>query len=179
MRTSQREPILEAALELLRAEQGGAITLQTTAERAGLTKAGLMYHFPTKQQLMCAVVDHVADRWEAAMLAALDTRFEEASAADRIRAYVCVACSGEADRADYSVFSDAAYLPVLSARWTERFARWFEPPPGSSQAQRVQLTLARLAADGFWTADATGLFAPSGDDRDAVVALITDLIGTT
>ena len=113
------------------------------------------------------------------MLAALDTRFEGASAADRIRAYVCVACSGEADRADYAVFSDAAYLPVLSARWTERFARWFEPPPDSSQAERARLTLVRLAADGFWTADATGLFAPSGADRDAVIALITDLIDAT
>lgn len=166
-------------MQLLRVEQGGAITLETTARRAGLTKAGLMYHFPTKQQLMCAVVDHVADRWEVAMLAALDMQFEEATVADRIRAYVDVACSGEADRADYAVFSDAAYLPVLSARWNERFQRWLELPPDSAPAQRVRLTVARLAADGFWTADATGLFAPSGDDRDAVVAFITDLIGVT
>ncbi len=63
--TNARHRILDGALELLRAEGGGTITLDATAKQVGLTKPGLMYHFPTKEALMLAVVDHVAERWEA------------------------------------------------------------------------------------------------------------------
>ncbi|MBD0322544.1 MAG: TetR family transcriptional regulator, partial [Aldersonia sp.] len=44
---SPRDRVLEAALDVLR--DGESITLDSAARRVGMTKPGLMHHFPTKE----------------------------------------------------------------------------------------------------------------------------------
>ncbi|MGQ4600603.1 TetR family transcriptional regulator [Nocardia sp. R6R-6] len=172
---SQKPAILQAAMSLVSAEEGGNITLDAVARRAGLTKPGLMYHFPTREALLLANVEYAADRAEAAMLAALDSSFEQTSAAQRIRAYARCACGGDVSRAGYAVAAEAACRPALSGPWLQRFARWFELPPELPAATRARLTLARLAVDGLWAAESTGVFPPAPQDREALVALIDQL----
>ena len=49
-------------------------------------------------------------------------------------------------------------------------------PAGRLDARtRAALTVARLAADGLWAAEATGVLPPAPGDRDAVVVLIRSL----
>jgi len=175
MRPSQRARILDAALQLVSAGGGAEITLDAAARQAGVTKPGLMYHFPTKEELMLAVVAHVAERWEQAMLAALEVPFAESTPAQRVRAYVEVAVSGDLGCGDFAIFADAAYRPSLSGPWIDRLARWFDLPPSMPAGERARLTLARLAADGLWVADATGVFPPEAADRAAVVRRIRAL----
>jgi AcrR family transcriptional regulator len=62
MRSSSRTEILDAALRVVDAVGGADITYESVAREAGLTKAGLMYHFPTKDALMIAVIEHVIAR---------------------------------------------------------------------------------------------------------------------
>lgn len=61
-----RQRILVAA-EALSFEAGAAhISLDAVAARAGVSKGGLLYHFPTKQALMRALVeDHVTEMRQA------------------------------------------------------------------------------------------------------------------
>lgn len=66
---------------------------RTTGE-AGLTKAGLMYHFPTKDAMMIAVIEHVIARWQAELSAALSMPLAESTLADRVRAFVAFAGEG-------------------------------------------------------------------------------------
>jgi AcrR family transcriptional regulator len=68
-----------------------------------VTKPGLMYHFPTREALLLAIVEHAADRLEGALLDALGKPFDAATPADRIRAYTHVAHCGDASRAEYAV----------------------------------------------------------------------------
>ena len=175
MRPNARVTILDAAVRLVSTQRGARITLEAAAQEAGVTKPGLMYHFPTKEALMLAVVGHVADRWEQRMLEALGVPFEQASPAMRIRAYV-QACTGSIDRGGFSIFADAVYRPTLSGPWVERFHRWFELPPSLSAPERVRLTLARLAADGLWVADSTGVFALAPEDRAALLSEMRSLL---
>lgn len=176
MRPSQRTAILDAALRLVGAEDGADITLEAVAHEAGLTKAGLMYHFPTKHELMLAIVDHQAGRWEALMRDALGIPFEQSSPAERIFAYVEVASTGQLARSDFAIFTQAAYRPAYSRVWVERLAPWFDLPAGLPADERARLTTLRLAADGLWAADATGLFAPEAADRAAVVNFMRDVL---
>lgn len=175
MRPSQRTALLDAALRLLRGPDGIDITLDAVAREAGVTKPGLMYHFPSREALMLAIVDHAAGSLERAMVERLGGPLTAATPAARIRAYAEVAAEGADCRAEYAVYTEAAYRPSLAGPWLERMGRWFELPAGLDGPTRAALTVARLAADGLWAAEATGVFPPVAEDREAVVALIRSL----
>ena len=67
MAASARERILTAAKTLAESHdsvQGVTISLESVALQAGITKPGLMYHFPSKEALMVGLVDHAAEHWE-------------------------------------------------------------------------------------------------------------------
>lgn len=175
MRPSQRTALLDAALRLLRRADGADITLDAVAREAGVTKPGLMYHFPSREALLLAIVDHAAAGLEEAMTRIIGGPPEEATPAARIRAYAEVAARGADSRAEYVVSTEAAYRPSLCGPWLERLAPWFELPAGLDGRTRAALTVARLAADGLWAAEATGVFPPRPEDRAAVVTLIRSL----
>ncbi|HWG28719.1 TetR/AcrR family transcriptional regulator [Actinospica sp.] len=55
-----RQRLLEAAIECL-AEHGWAgSTVAVVAERAGVTRGALQHHFPTREDLFTAAIEHVA-----------------------------------------------------------------------------------------------------------------------
>src|SRR3954453_6211418 len=54
----RREEILAAAMELFGARGYRGTTIAQVAERAGLTDAGLLHHFPSKEHLLIAVLQH-------------------------------------------------------------------------------------------------------------------------
>jgi AcrR family transcriptional regulator len=56
-RPSARQAILDAALALIAEVGGNHLTLEAVAGRAGISKGGLLYHFPTKQALLVGLVE--------------------------------------------------------------------------------------------------------------------------
>lgn len=58
-----RETILDAA-EAIVTEAGSArMTLESVAQRAGVSKGGLIYYFRSKHALLEAMIDRMLDRW--------------------------------------------------------------------------------------------------------------------
>jgi AcrR family transcriptional regulator len=55
---ARREAILTAAMELFAARGYRGTTIAQVAERVGITDAGLLHHFPTKEHLLVAVLAH-------------------------------------------------------------------------------------------------------------------------
>jgi AcrR family transcriptional regulator len=60
-----RETIRAVALELFSTKGFEQTSLREIAERVGLTKASLYYHYPSKQALLLAVVEPVITGWRA------------------------------------------------------------------------------------------------------------------
>jgi AcrR family transcriptional regulator len=56
-RKQAREKILVAAEELAREAGPGNLSLDAVAAKAGVSKGGLLYHFPTKAKLLAALVE--------------------------------------------------------------------------------------------------------------------------
>lgn len=56
-----REKILEAYCTLLRTDGERAATMDATAALAGVSKGGLLYHFPSKDALAEAVIERLLD----------------------------------------------------------------------------------------------------------------------
>jgi AcrR family transcriptional regulator len=69
-RPSKRTNILDAALRVAERDGVTGITLDAVAQEAGLTKAGLMYHFPSREALLWGIQEHLIVFWEGAMEAA-------------------------------------------------------------------------------------------------------------
>ncbi|NHC31228.1 TetR/AcrR family transcriptional regulator [Dermacoccus nishinomiyaensis] len=173
MRQSSREVILDAALALMRRQE--PVSLDTVAHAAGLTKPGLMYHFKTKEALMLAVVDRVADD-QKRQLEKLLADVDPASPWPRMTAYVRWMMSGQVDEADLAMMADPRLRDVLTRRWEKHFEPWVALPEGLDPQTRARLEGARFMADGVWFADASGALPLDDAGRSGVQALAEQLL---
>ena len=78
MRRSNRERIIAGALEIIGREGADALTFEALAQRVGLTRGGVVYHFRTREALLAGIAEDLLARWRDEALAALDKPFEEA-----------------------------------------------------------------------------------------------------
>lgn len=62
-----RQRILDAAAEIARETGPGNLALDAVAARAGVSKGGLLYHFPSKSQLMKSMVEYFLTSFETAL----------------------------------------------------------------------------------------------------------------
>lgn len=173
MRASSRDEILDAAMRVVDAVGGADITYQSVAHEAGLTKAGLMYHFPSKDAMMIAVIDHVIARWQRELQEVLGVPLAQSTLADRVRAFVRFAGDGGVTAGEFVVFSEAVRRPELSAPWLDYLQTWFG---FGEDADASSLLLVWLAANGLWVAEATGVLAIGTAQRAALLERLTALI---
>lgn len=173
MRHSSRTEIIEAALRVVDVEGAVDITYESVARETGLSKAGLMYHFPTKEALMVGVVEYVIARWQDELLATLATPFEESTLAERVRAFVNFAGEGGATMGEFVVFAEAVRRPALAAPWLAYLRAWFG---FGDDRSTVPLLMAWLAANGMWIAESTGILTVSSEQRRELRALLDGLI---
>ena len=61
-----REAILDAAEALVREQGVNRMTLDAVAARAGLSKGGLLYNFPSKDALLLGLIERFTERMEMA-----------------------------------------------------------------------------------------------------------------
>jgi len=69
-RPNSREKILAAAADVAREAGPGSLSLDAVASRAGVSKGGLLYNFPTKAKLMQALVEDYLGEFEERLEAA-------------------------------------------------------------------------------------------------------------
>ncbi|WP_226344874.1 TetR/AcrR family transcriptional regulator [Agilicoccus flavus] len=166
-RPSSRGDILASTLALARG--GATISLESAARAAGVTKPGLMYHFPTKEVLMVAVVDHLMDSYEDALgrrLPAADRG--EPTLQARLLAYLDWICDGHFDSGDLVMFADPRLRERLAATWNERLGALVGIPADAPPERRARLHGVRLIADGLWFNAAAGGLPLSERDRAEV-----------
>ena len=72
-RVSSRETILDAAEAVVLAAGAAHLTLDAVAERAKVSKGGLLYNFPNKEALLQAMIDRQMHRIEASRLLAMES----------------------------------------------------------------------------------------------------------
>ncbi|MFF8320847.1 TetR/AcrR family transcriptional regulator [Streptomyces bobili] len=171
-----RDEILDAVERLLVKGGVDAVRLDAAAAEAGVSKGGLLHHFPSKLALVQGVVRRLVDRFEAVLPGpdAPPGAFTRAW----LDASIPVAAPDE-DGAGPSAVPVAllaaaggpAVLDVLQERYRTWQARLDQDglPPGVS-------SLVRMAVDGWWTARLLGLAPPRGADHHRLRALVEDLI---
>ena len=75
-RPTQREVILDAFQDLIVDIGAANVTIESAAARAGVSKGGLLYHFPSKSDLFAGLVERLAEEIDEAIAEAPDDPVE-------------------------------------------------------------------------------------------------------
>lgn len=152
MRPSKRTKLLQAALKLAGEVGIRGLTIDAVATEAGVTKAGVLYHFRHRDDLITAVLDHIADAWEQQVTDVLGIDPDDATVTERVVAFVTTAATVPPPAAELAVLIDAMRYPESQRRWTALVRRWTHDP---DQPLSTDQRLALLAADGLWLNNTT------------------------
>jgi AcrR family transcriptional regulator len=163
-RPSRRVQLLDAAAAVIRRDGAAALTLDSVAAEAGVTKGGVLYHFASKR----ALIDGLIGRW-------LDELEERLDGEDLLAAYVR-ACDldPEQSASEFGLLAGMIEEPEVLEVARERYAEWMERMLDGVR-DPVDAWLVRLAADGLWYSDLLGIAAPRGDDRRRLIERLVAL----
>jgi AcrR family transcriptional regulator len=183
-----RQAILLAANQLVLAEGVGHLTLEAVAKKAGVSKGGLLYHFPSKEALIKGLIELLNARFEGevARQLTLEHASQPREAVEKLpgswlRAFVRATFAGNKLEGDW-LGSSAAILTAIATdpQLLEPFRQSF----ANYQAQAEQdgldpalATIIRLAADGLWLAELFELAPPGGELREQVERRLLEMTG--
>ncbi|HEL2985599.1 TPA: TetR/AcrR family transcriptional regulator [Stenotrophomonas maltophilia] len=155
MRTSKRDRILDAAVNVINRDGVRAVTFESVAAEAKLTRGGLLYHFPSREALLRGIDEHLVQAWETSMEALLGKRADEATALERYQTFVRVSAQS-ATRAELMFMLESADPEAGERPWGPAVRRWAPSAPEAGNVDPTTLDnfVARLAADGLWIYEA-------------------------
>lgn len=175
MRQSNKVAILRGAEQVIRDEGVTAVTFDSVAAATGLTRGGIIYHFPSREDLIGAIHVHLARQWEQQIEAECGKSAAEATLSERLIAYVRTSAN-VSHRAELAMFLEST-TSEHQQPWLDVMTRWTpERDGGFTQDLPDSLWIALLAADGLWFNVATS--QPPLDEAirtrlaEAIVALI-------
>lgn len=171
-----RQRLLETAIKTLRVRGANGLTLDLVAKESGVSKGGLLHHFPSKNALLEAILRYLIEDFETRAVAYYD---QEPQRSGRwVRAYIHAAFDESGDNSILPLeliallFTAVTELPALQTLINDDTQRWHErlTSDGLPPARAV---LIRYAADAHWL-DCT--LAPAFHDVEIQRALVAELL---
>ena len=158
---STKKNILNAANKVILEKGADALTLEAVAQEAGISKGGLLYHFPSKKQLIQGMIDSMIARVDAALQHELAQ-----SNGDYVAAYIRASFQTvtEPDQISYALFAATAHDPDLIQPLRVRFFKMQDEIAAAAASEEIG-TILRLALDGLWISDLFGFAPPSPELR--------------
>ena len=175
-RRSKREALLGAAATLVADRGYSALTLDAVGSAVGVSKGGVLYHFPTKEALVRALVEELAARFDADQSAAHDA--DPVAPGAWTRAYLTASSTPPQSESEHftavALLAAVGYDPTLLQPIQDRYRAWAQRLDDDGLAG-VDAHVVRLAADGLWTADLFGLAPPDPALRARIFARLAEL----
>lgn len=169
-----RERLLLAATRVILDEGIQQMTLESVANAAGVSKGGLLYHFPSKDALIEGMVDYFLEKFEGRLTAHLADE-PEPDANTWLRAYINASSVYEPEETAVSsgILAALTVNPALLKPLHERYRVWQDRLMQTTDPALA--TLIRLALDGLWFCELTGLAPPEPELREQVLAHLLKL----
>jgi AcrR family transcriptional regulator len=166
---SVRERLLDAAEKVVARDGVANLTLDAVAREGGVSKGGLLYHFPSKSALITSVVERLAVQCDADHANAIAAAGEGPGAFTR--AYLAARSEPLAPEAEpihtallAAAGTDSQYLEPFR----KRLAQW-QARLESDGIDPVTATIVRLAIDGLCLGALLRVPVPTGELRNKVV----------
>jgi len=176
-RKSSREKILDAAAELVGEIGAGRLTLEAVAEKAGLSKGGLLYNFPTKEALLQGMIQRMIDQVASEREALRERAAPGPNLEARIltKALLNMCCGGKMQEVATGLLAATAENPRLLDPLRQVIGATLEQLKSTSEDLDAAL-LAWLATEGLSNLEMHNLSPFSEEDRDRIVKAIDRLV---
>ncbi len=141
-----RKSLIEAAKKLTIKHGWDKFSLDAVAKMSGISKGGLIHHFPSKQALLDAIADEI--------LLGIDRKINGLMARDPnpegrfIRAYLRLAFENE-DSEYHDLLVAVTVASTHDHTLTEKWDAWFETKFPASE-QTAKSLIIKFAIDGIW-----------------------------
>jgi len=171
-----RDRVLDAAEALVSSVGGANLTLDAVAHKAGISKGGLLYHYPNKDSLLLAMIDRHVDRLDR-RCALMQRDLPGELASSDLKAWILGNLSPGPvhDATGAALFAAAACNPALldgiRRRYAERVAQLTSLTDDFPLAAVIV-----LAVDGLMLGEALGMTPFTSEQRAQVVQQLLRLV---
>jgi AcrR family transcriptional regulator len=163
-----RQQLLEVAAKLSLEKGPASLTLDAVSQAAGVSKGGLLHHFPNKLSLLDGLFADLTAKFDRAI--AEKMRDDPEPRGRFTRAYIAVFFlpEGLEDGEQWKVLTVALISePHLRARWQQWVEKHLADTIGTDGS--LDAMLARYAVDGLWLADLLGSPTMDAERRSAML----------
>ncbi|MGB3536673.1 MAG: TetR family transcriptional regulator [Mesorhizobium sp.] len=175
-RANSREKILAAAADVAREAGPGSLSLDAIALRAGVSKGGLLYNFPTKAKLMQGLVERYLSEFEQALEAARAASTGDESLLGiyiRLAAKECEETKPSASWIFSAIAEDPDFLAPIKAFRRQLFQRLKAQTPDTKA-----LLICYLAIEGLRSMNLFDSDILSPQERETLVASLLSVAGS-
>jgi AcrR family transcriptional regulator len=173
---NSREKILAAAVAVAREAGPGSLSLEAIAVRAGVSKGGLLYNFPTKAKLMQGLVERYLSEFEHA----LETERANSSGCESLLSVYIRLAARECEETKPSpswIFSaiaeDPDFLKPIKAFRRQLFERLKAQTP-----DKKALLVSYLAIEGLRSMNLFDSDVLTQEERQTLVSALMDIADT-
>ena len=146
MRENRRTEIIASALALARAEGLDAVTYEAIARSLSISKAGVVYHFPQRRDVLRAMVERTSS--DVALV--VEQRHHE-TGEPRMISYVTMLLDGELVLESPALVGAIAADEDLARGWREKLEGWTDELVATGVSRDDVLTGYLAATAGAWT----------------------------
>lgn len=169
-----RQQLLEVAARLSLEKGPASVTLDAVSQAAGVSKGGLLHHFPNKMSLLDGLFDDLTEKLDRAIAERMQDDPDPKGRYTRAYASVCFLPEGMADGEEWKVLTVALISePSLRERWRQWVERHLAENAATDGA--LDAALVRYAVDGLWLADLFGSPSMDGEMRAAMLGRLLAL----
>jgi AcrR family transcriptional regulator len=176
-RSATREALLRAASQVVIDKGVESLTLDAVAQQAGVSKGGLLYHFPNKDALMTGMVEQLIQDFEAVLQTEFDQDDTPGTPGQWVRAYIraTLRFSKQSLALVARLSSIAANSPNLFES-AQVYEQQFRQRIETSGIDPIKATIILLAADGLWLSE---VFQVGTLDEPRLTQVVETLLAMT
>jgi len=167
-----RTAILDSACRVVLDRGVNALTLDSAALEAGVSKGGLLYHFPNKNRLIEGMIERLVSAFDLALEREL-ARYN----GNWLSAYIHASFVSDPKYSQLStaLFAAIAGDPKLLKPLQDHFLKWQRKAEESAPSPEMG-TIIRLAMDGLWVSDLLGFAPPPPAMRKKMLKTLLEMM---
>ncbi|KAB8316808.1 TetR/AcrR family transcriptional regulator [Tolypothrix campylonemoides VB511288] len=179
-RSTTRETLLQAAIQVVIDKGVEALTLDAVAQQAGVSKGGLLYHFSNKDALITGMVEQLIRDFEAVLQVEFEQDDAPGTPGQWLRAYIraTVRFSKQSLALIARLFSITVDSPNLFKAAEIYGQQWWQRIE-TSGIDVTKATIIQLAIDGLWFSEVFRLGTLDEPHLTQVVETLLDMTRTT